>query len=180
MNRTEPKRETDNWSDNLLTITLKKPNDTNAEASWRRGYVPDCKAGPFPNQINILTEIRCPDNSGTLGEHDNGEHRSAKAHETTFRPLPDTTRRMVSTTVLCHAIRACEREDAVVILDAALSDLSAGAPPPVFMSATDDARWWASLAAPREIKAFAWACFEAMQPNVRASFIQFVNERGAA
>jgi hypothetical protein len=87
-------------------------------------------------------------------------------------------RRAEAATVLCRAIADCDRDDAVVILSAALADLSMGSPLPVFSSAMDDARWWASFAAPHEIKAYLLACFEVMRPEDRAAFLGYV-QRGA-
>ncbi|NUB42872.1 hypothetical protein GEU84_000610 [Fertoebacter nigrum] len=81
-------------------------------------------------------------------------------------------------TALCHAIAECDPRDAREIMDAALADLAMGSPLPVFLSAMDDARWWASFATPPELKAYALACFEAMRPKVRVAFLAHV-QRGA-
>lgn len=86
--------------------------------------------------------------------------------------------RAKAATALCHAIADCDRDDAVVILSVALSDLSMGSPLPVFLCAMDDARWWASLAAPHELKAYALACFEAMRPKVQTAFLTYVQKSG--
>ncbi len=80
-------------------------------------------------------------------------------------------KRAEAATDLCHAIGDCHRDDAVTIMDAALTVLSMGSPLPVFMSAMNDARWWASLASPHELRAFALASFEAMHPWVRTDFL---------
>ena len=87
--------------------------------------------------------------------------------------------RAEAATALCYAIGDCHRDDAVVIMEAALADLSAGTPLPVFLTAMSDARWWASFAAPHELKAYALACVEAMQPKIRAAFLTYV-QRGVA
>lgn len=57
MNRTEPKQERDNRSDNRLTPPLEKPNEAKAPAGWRRGYAADCKASRLPSENNALAEI---------------------------------------------------------------------------------------------------------------------------
>ena len=87
-------------------------------------------------------------------------------------------RRAEAATVLCRAIADCDRDDAVVILSAALADLSMGSPLPLFSSAMDDARWWASFAAPHELKAYLLACFEVMRHEDRSAFLGYV-QRGA-
>jgi hypothetical protein len=89
--------------------------------------------------------------------------------------------RAAAATALCHAIADCHRDDAVVLMSAALSDLSAGAPPPrVWVDALDDARWWARFATPMEHKAYALACFEALRPKSQAAFLAKVQGRIAA
>lgn len=55
-NRTRPERESDNRSDNRLTPTLEKPNQTRLPAGWRRGYAADCKSvktGSIPVPASI-------------------------------------------------------------------------------------------------------------------------------
>lgn len=83
-------------------------------------------------------------------------------------------------TALCHAIAECHRDDAVIIMDAALADLSMGSPLPVFLDSLDDARWWASYAAPQELRAFAYAVYEAMSREMQARFRAFLNRRATA
>ena len=89
----------------------------------------------------------------------------------------DFRKRAEAATALAWAIANCDREDAVVLLTAALADLSSGAPLPLFTAAMDEARWWASFAAPHELKAYMLACFEAMNPEVRAAFLRYVQKR---
>ena len=83
-------------------------------------------------------------------------------------------KRAEAATDLSHAIGDCHRDDAVAILDAALTYLRMGSPLPVFLSAMNEARWWASFASPHELKAFALASFQAMHPLVRANFLAYV------
>lgn len=86
--------------------------------------------------------------------------------------------RAVSATRLCAAIAECHPDDAVLILSAALQDMAAGAPLPVWQSALDDARWWASYATQFELKAWCLASFEAMHPKARSGFLGYA-ARGA-
>ena len=81
--------------------------------------------------------------------------------------------RAVSATRLCAAIAECHPEDAVLILSAALQDMAAGAPLPVWQSALEDARWWASYATQFELKAWCLASFEAMHPKARTGFLAY-------
>ncbi len=125
------------------------------------------------------------DTSGSAYVHPQNETPAALAGATgaerfTTDIVPEAYRnRAAAATALCHAIAECDRADAVLIMDAALSDLGMGTPLPTFLSAMDDARWWASLAAPHELKAFALACYEAMRPAVRNRFLSYL-QRGAA
>ena len=91
----------------------------------------------------------------------------------------DFRKRDEAATSLVSAIAICEREDAVVILTAALADLSSGAPLPLFTAALDEARWWASFTTPHELKAYLLACFEALNPEVRVAFLRYVQKRVA-
>lgn len=93
---------------------------------------------------------------------------------------PSIRNRAIAATKLCDAIADCNRDDAVVILEAALRDLSAGGPLPVFLSAMSDARWWASIAAPHELKAWALASYDAMRPQHQRMFLAHVTKGGAA
>lgn len=59
---------------------------------------------------------------------------------------------------LCAAISVCHPQDAVQIMAAALEDMAAGMPEPPFLSVTrSDAQWWADLATPVELEAYAGA-----------------------
>jgi hypothetical protein len=55
-----------------------------------------------------------------------------------------------------------------------------GAPLPAFLGGMDEARWWARGASRSELKAFAWATFEAMHPRDRSAFLSHVTARAAA
>jgi len=46
----------------------------------------------------------------------------------------------------------------------------AGSPLPAFLSPMGDARWWASIASPRERKAYALAAYEALPQAEQAAF----------
>lgn len=89
-------------------------------------------------------------------------------------------KRADAATALCQSIAQCDRDDAVLILSAALVDLSMGVPLPVWSSALDDARWWASFATEIELKAFLLASFEALRPKARLAFLSHVQGRAAA
>lgn len=51
---------------------------------------------------------------------------------------------------------------------------AAGDPLPPFLGGMEDARFWASWASPNELKAYALACFEAMEPKDQAAFYRHI------
>jgi len=104
----------------------------------------------------------------------------AMSSELTFKS-EEYRNRAAAATALCNAIADCHRDDAVVLMSAALTDMSAGAPLlQVWVDALDDARWWASFATPLEHKAYALACFDALRPKSQAAFLAKVQGRIAA
>ena len=74
------------------------------------------------------------------------------------------------------ALRALEPEPREAVFDLAHWGETEGAGPPLppFAGVMDDARWWASFASRRELKAYALASFEAMSPRDRAAFLEHV------
>lgn len=59
---------------------------------------------------------------------------------------------------MLEAMRRCHPDDAMHIAAAAVEALSAGSPLPSFIDVMEDARYWASMAAPHEIEAYFIAC----------------------
>ena len=57
--------------DNCLTPDHMNHNETEASASWRRGYAPDCKSGSFLFPTNVLTHQSYQDEPKTKAEPDN-------------------------------------------------------------------------------------------------------------
>lgn len=57
---------------------------------------------------------------------------------------------------------------------------AAGAPIPPFLGGMDEARFWASIAAPSEIECYAAACFEKLPAARQSAFLGFVQGRAAA
>ena len=79
------------------------------------------------------------------------------------------------------ALRALPPDTREATARAALFDHDeAGMPLPPFGLVMEDARWWASIAARRELKAYALATFEAMSPQDRAAFLSHIQGRAAA
>jgi hypothetical protein len=73
---------------------------------------------------------------------------------------------------LTYALENAHPEDALTICCAALDQLRAGTPLPPLLEIEDEARWWASMAAPFELLAYMQACLdrltdEAMKVNTR-------------
>lgn len=175
MNRTDPKQEHDNRSDNRLTPAVGKSNEPNTEASWRRGYAPDCKAPPIPCKINDLPPNSYQDRPGTPGERDNhlpsifSDKTGGYFDREKPKTLPGDRGRMgfeeryrlSRSRDLALAIRRTHPDDARVILTAALHDLMAGLPHFAgFGSIREDAKWWAGLATPIELIETMFACME--------------------
>lgn len=52
---------------------------------------------------------------------------------------------------------------------------AAGGPLPAFLGGMDDARFWAGIASPQELKVYALACFEAMAPRDQAAFFRHIS-----
>jgi hypothetical protein len=86
--------------------------------------------------------------------------------------------RAKAATALCHAIAECDRDDAVTLMDAALWDLRAGAPGPVFLSSMQEADEWADFATVSERKAYCLASWNRLPPNDRAAFLAYVTGGG--
>lgn len=81
----------------------------------------------------------------------------------------ETIDKMTSRHRLAYAIRDCDREGAVQIMAAALDDLGAGMPEfdPFSRNHRADAEFWADIATPPEIEAYAGVCLRKIE---RASF----------
>jgi hypothetical protein len=75
---------------------------------------------------------------------------------------------------LASAVLAALRPDlAEEVASASLG--AAGRPLPSFLGGMEDARFWASMASRRELKAYALAAFGAMGPKDQAAFFQHIN-----
>ena len=88
-------------------------------------------------------------------------------------------KRALAAIALCDAIADCERDDAVLLLEAALISLRAGTPGPTFAFVMQEANEWAAFATKAERKAYALASFSHMSAADRAAFLRYVT-RGAA
>lgn len=80
---------------------------------------------------------------------------------------------------LCVAIVKCDPHDAALIMERALSDMARGMPIAPLLSAMDEAAFWADLATPVELKAYALACFNRLSVTDQGAFLAYV-QRGAA
>lgn len=111
----------------------------------------------------------------TLGE--DGAHAWARTHFVLRARLT----RFERAALTLAAMRSLDGEDRREVFSLARGDeLSAGAPLPPFLNVMDDARFWASLASTRELKAYALAAFEALRPADRARFLAHVTGRASA
>jgi hypothetical protein len=84
----------------------------------------------------------------------------------------------LAATALCAAIADCERDDAVLLMEAALCSMRAGAPDPVFASVMQEANEWADFASEAERKAYALASFNRLSAPDRAAFLAYVTGTG--
>lgn len=75
---------------------------------------------------------------------------------------------------LCLAIAACHEDEAVPILSAALSDLTAGKPGAPFLSLAAEAAFWADLASVAELKVYTLASFNRLPAPDQAAFLAHV------
>lgn len=82
---------------------------------------------------------------------------------TLHQPIASAQARLGAAERLAHAIAACEREDALQVMSAALDDLSAGGPIASFDSIRSDAEFWADIAAPAELEAYFAASLKTLR-----------------
>lgn len=78
----------------------------------------------------------------------------------------------------CSALKALNREDAVMIAGSALCR-GAGAPLPPLFDPLDEATRWVGMADTEELDAYAVAIFNAMSSHKQRAFLNFAG-RGAA
>ncbi len=82
-------------------------------------------------------------------------------------------------TALLFAIDHCDPTDAALIMSDALERMRGGSPIPPLLNAMEEAKNWAALATPFEVKAYCLACYEAMEPKSQAGFIAHVTGRAS-
>ncbi|MBL4915683.1 hypothetical protein [Szabonella alba] len=109
-----------------------------------------------------------------------GAENEKKASEKPSSRLTEYLTRIQLATALEVAIRDAHASDAASIMSAALTRMMAGSPPPLLLSAVDEASSWAEWATPDERKAYCLASFNAMPPKDRASFLAYVQRSKAA
>lgn len=76
------------------------------------------------------------------------------------------------------ALRSLDEDDAREVTATVIQD--AGSPLPPFFSPMDEAAFWADIASPAELDAYALACVRNMAPDRRAAFLDYVQGRQAA
>jgi hypothetical protein len=80
--------------------------------------------------------------------------------------------------VVC--LNATDDEEFFEIVETRIPSRSAGAPLPPLLDAEDEARWWASVASPSEVKAWLLACFAQLPIRERRAFLHAASRRVAA
>ncbi|WP_397544218.1 hypothetical protein [Roseovarius salis] len=88
--------------------------------------------------------------------------------------LTDTERAALAWAALRSLDEDHAREVAYTVIQ------GAGAPLPPFISPMDEAAYWADIASPAELDAYALACVQAMAPGRRAAFLEYMQGREAA
>ena len=117
---------------------------------------------------SVPLEIETPDAlAGATG---------AKGIERAFR-TEQYGNRAAAATALGHAIAACDPEDAVVLMEAALDDLRAGLPGGLPRAIMAEARFWAEAATRTERKAYALASFNHLSAADQRAFLAHVGGR---
>lgn len=76
------------------------------------------------------------------------------------------------------ALLSCDGHDAEAVAESVFA--GAGQPCPPLFGLMDEASWWADWADPREIEAYALACFNRMDHRRQAAFLTYVNGKAAA
>lgn len=76
-------------------------------------------------------------------------------------------------------LKALDREAALITASAALST-GAGQPNAPLFSYMDQAAFWADMADPVELDAYALACFNRMTPSRQSAFLEFIKEGAVA
>lgn len=77
-------------------------------------------------------------------------------------------------------LAAADDEQFWQIVEAAVSVRRAGQPLPLFLDIEGEARWWADLASPAELRCWLMACFVRLPERERTSFLASANRRAAA
>lgn len=82
---------------------------------------------------------------------------------------PTLRGRISAATRLGDAIADCDPRDAVLIMGAALDDLTGETPSPAFIDAEHEAAFWAELATPIELEACFTASIERLQQSAHTT-----------
>jgi hypothetical protein len=138
-------------------------------------------ANPAFSRVESKKEIGGLANLSPVAEKENPEDRAGSTGVDQLATSFMTTeyrKRAEAATSLCLAIAECEPEDAAPILEAALISMTAGAPIPALLGVMDQAAFWADMATPPELDAYALACVNRMAPKRKAAFLAYVG--GAA
>lgn len=81
---------------------------------------------------------------------------------------------------LMEAVLACDPSDRIPLMVQFIEAMRPGAPIPAFGSIMASARDWAAMASRTELKAYALACYEAMNGQDQAAFLSHIGRRAAA
>lgn len=82
--------------------------------------------------------------------------------------------------IMAAVAKAAHNGDVIEVFDRMMSDIGHGSPLPVFEDAAADARWWAGLATPAELRAWLAACFAHLPARDQRAFVEAACRRIAA
>lgn len=88
--------------------------------------------------------------------------------------------RELAARALMEAVLACDPRDRVPLMERFIEAMRPGDPLPPFMGIMASARDWAAWACRAELKAYALAAYEAMNPRDQAAFLGHLDQRAAA
>jgi len=80
--------------------------------------------------------------------------------------------------LLASLVRTLDARDVLHVIDRC--GCLQGAPLPALDRIEDDARWWADLASPPELRAWLTACFVRLPASEQAAFLESATRRDAA
>jgi len=112
-----------------------------------------------------------PDNSTNAGENATALYRDAAM---AIRALCAAGSVKWRAAIAWAALRTLPDDVAALVVEADSELRGAGPPIPAFAGVMAEAVFWASMASPAELKAYALACYSRLSPKSQAGFIAYL------